>query len=365
MTKAGWTQFARSAGWALGLGACGTSATEEVGALTRGEHDASHGPPALEGGNRAGDAAVATETSEACGRAEVTANRVIPTVWLFIDGSGSMAAAMDGSAGGASRWTSLREALLDDATGLVSRLEGSIAFGLFAYDGGLSLPGIKTPACPRVVRVDPAIDNLSAIAASYPAAPMGASTPTHYALEALREEVQRQGAKGPTYVLLATDGKPNFCDFHDGVPESQLTEQEAVATVGALATQGIKTFAISMAEGDAVLTAHLNDVAKAGATGQPVFTPNTRDALVAALASVFTTTTTCDVKLEGTIVPGSECRGDVRMNGTLLTCDAPDGYRVREDRQTLELLGGACQTLQRDAKARLEASFPCSDVVLL
>jgi hypothetical protein len=295
----------------------------------------------------------------------VSANRVIPTVWLFIDGSGSMGAALDGSVGGTSRWSILREALLASGTGLVSRLQASVSFGLFAYDGGLSLPGVKTPACPRVVKVEPATDNLALIDASYPPLPMGASTPTHHALVALSDEVHRVGLNGPTYVVLATDGKPNLCDFHDGVPESLATEQEAVATVADLAGKGIKTFAISMAEGDSALTSHLNDVARAGATGEPVFTPSTRDGLVAALEKIFTQAASCDVALQGTIVAGSECRGDVRMNGVSLACGGGDGYRVKEDRQTLELLGGACHTLQHDPRAKLEASFPCGEVVLL
>src|SRR5690606_27121247 len=134
--------------------------------------------------------------------------------------------------------------------------------GLYAYDGGLSLPGVKTPACPRVVQVGPALDNLDRIRAAYPAEPLGASTPTHYALLALRDmvRVSRHTKPGPVYVILATDGRPNLCDFHDGIPETPATSQEAVNTVAELANLDIKTFAISMAGSDAALRAHLEAV---------------------------------------------------------------------------------------------------------
>src|SRR5690606_13601882 len=168
-----------------------------------------------------------------------------------------------------SRWTVLRDALTRDGTGLVALLQDQVAFGLHAYDGGLSLPGIKTPACPRVVEVGPALDNLARIRDAYPSEPMGASTPTHYALLSLRDRIRATSrtARGPAYVVLATDGRPNICDFHDGVPETPATAQQAVNTIADLATMDIQTFAISMAGSDAVLRTHLEAVATAGGTG--------------------------------------------------------------------------------------------------
>jgi hypothetical protein len=84
-----------------------------------------------------------------CASAKLNVTRVIPTVWLMIDGSGSMAAPLD-FAGPISRWSALREILLKPDSGLVSKLQSSVAFGLYVYDGGLSLPGIPGPQCPRV-----------------------------------------------------------------------------------------------------------------------------------------------------------------------------------------------------------------------
>jgi len=367
---------ARRAGTALVLGlsaSCGSALHIPDAAVDSadggaGQPDAA-GPLADAGALRT-DATLAGDTGTTppatCARADLTVTRTIPTVWLLVDGSGSMG---DGFAGlvGASRWSVLRDVLMDATNGLVARLSGSVAFGLMIYDGGLSAPGVYVPGlCPRAIVVPPATNQLAALTAAYPGGPTGASTPTHYALEDLAKRIADAGPSptGPTYVVLATDGKPNLCDFHDGIPASAATEQEAVATVAELAAKGTKSFAISMAGNDPALQAHLDAVAQAGATGQPAFTPTSKDALVDALTQLIGGTTSCDVRVEGSIVAGRECAGDVSLNGTPLVCNAADGYRVKEDRMTLQLVGAACSTLQGTPSAQVKASFACEDVVL-
>jgi hypothetical protein len=213
----------------------------------------------------------------ACASAEVHVTRVTPRVWLLVDGSGSMAAPLDNGLAGASRWSVLRDALLADGTGLVSRLHGVVEFGLYVYDGGLSLPGMAGPQCPRVIVSEPALNNAAAMSGVYPAAQTGASTPTHYALLDLKKRIDAAGASpnGPTYVVLATDGKPNLCDFHDGIPATPDTEREAVDTVAQLSAAGTNVFVISMAGADTDLQTHLMAVAAAGKTGTQPFTPVT------------------------------------------------------------------------------------------
>ncbi|MFM2417978.1 MAG: hypothetical protein RL385_2701 [Pseudomonadota bacterium] len=313
-----------------------------------------------------GASSAAAASAPTCARADLTITRSIPTVWLLIDGSGSMG---DGFAGliGTSRWTVLRDALMDPARGLVARLTKSVAFGLMVYDGGLSPPGVYVEGlCPRVTVVEPGTDNLGGLSDAYPQVQTGASTPTHYALQDLSARIQKAGPNplGPTYVILATDGKPNLCDFHDGIPASEATENEAVTTVAQLNAQGTKTFAISMTNGDAALDAHLNALALAGGTGQGAFSPTSQDALVAALGTIVGGTTSCEIKVDGKLVKGRECAGEVSLNGQKLACNGPDGYRVKEDLQTLTLLGAACSTLQLQPMATLKASFACDDVIL-
>lgn len=298
---------------------------------------------------------------DACASAEVETSRVIPTVWLLVDGSGSMAAPL-GTVELTSRWTALRDSLLA-ADGLITRLQGAVAFGLFVYDGGLSLPGIPGPQCPRVVTVDPALGNFSALHAAYPELETGASTPTHYALLALQERIAvTPSTTGPTYVVLATDGGPNLCDFHDGIPTTPDTEAEAIATVHQLRDAGIQSFVVSLAGDDPFLQAHLDAVAVAGGTGTEVFTPESQSDLVDSLTAIIGATASCDVQLHGRVQPGRDCTGVVTLEDRELACNDADGYRLKDDRQTLELTGSACVALQQATNAKLSASFPCADL---
>ncbi len=297
-----------------------------------------------------------------CGKAEVTTQRVVPRVWLLIDGSGSMLAPL--GFGGASRFEVLRSALLDPDKGLVSKLQDAVAFGLMIYDGGASPPGVYIPGiCPRVIVVEPAIDNYRAINDAYPVLPPGASTPTHYALLDLQARIQAATSADPSFVLLATDGKPNLCDFHDGIPATFITDQQAVDTVAELKQAGTQTFALSMAGDDADLQTHLQDVARAGGTGSNVFSPANQDDLVKALTEIFGGTQSCTIAVDGTVVAGKECSGDVTLNGQALQCETD--YRVGADKKSIELLGEACKKLRGEPASKLSASFACNDVVLL
>jgi Mg-chelatase subunit ChlD len=311
-------------------------------------------------------AAAPSPAAQACARAELKIERVVPTVWLMIDGSGSMGAPLDLDLTGPSRWSLLRDVLLADNTGLVPRLQSSVAFGLYVYDGGLSLPGVPGPQCPRVVTADPALNNAAAVSSAYPELEIGASTPTHYALLDLKMRIDaaapRPGA--PTYVVLATDGKPNLCDFHDGLPATPDTEQEAVDTVRQLAAAGTQVFVISMAGSDPELQAHLEAVAAAGNTGKPPFTPTSQSELAAALTQILGATASCEVRIQGRVEAGRECSGTVMLNGSALGCNDANGYRLKEDRASLELLGSACTSLQTASAPELRAAFPCDDVKL-
>ncbi|HEY6878689.1 MAG TPA: vWA domain-containing protein, partial [Polyangiales bacterium] len=240
----------------------------------------------------------AAASPEPCARAEAKIERLLPRVWLLVDGSGSMSQVVEDDAAGRTRFAVLRDALLDD-NGPVAQLQNSIEFGLLIYDGGLSPPGIKTPLCPREIVVEPKVNNFSGIAAAYPQQATGASTPTHYALLDLQMRTHADVSGRRTYVILATDGKPNLCDFHDGIPASAATEQEAVTTVSELAADGIKTYAISMGSNDPELETHLAMIASAGDTGTDVFQPNSGDQLGQALSQILTAAVSCEVQIDG------------------------------------------------------------------
>jgi hypothetical protein len=163
---------------------------------------------------------------------------------------------------------------------------------------------------------------------------------------------------------LATDGKPNLCDFHDGIPATPDTEQEAVSTVQQLAAAGTRSFVISMAGSDADLQAHLQTVAAAGGTQSPAFSPVSKDDLLAALQQIIGETASCELQLKGEVQSGRECTGSVVLNGAAVPCNDPDGYRLNPDRRSLALLGAACAQLQAARAPVLQATFPCEDVTL-
>jgi uncharacterized protein YegL len=291
----------------------------------------------------------------------VSFERVVPTVWLMIDASGSMNAPLQV---GASRYQVVRDALLAPATGLVQQLESLVRFGLYLYDGcgpGALGIGCLPGACPRVVMVEPTLKNFAPIDTSYPVIPPGSSTPTDVALQALAQHIGATATPAqptfPSYVVLATDGEPNICDWHDGIPSNDGFRQNAVDAVKRMVDSGTNVFAISLAS-DPALQAYLGRVAEAGGTGKPPFTPATNEELVAALRSILGGAVSCEIKLVGEVQQGKECAGTVTLDGAPLACNQADGWRVR-DTSTIELTGKACTSLQEIPTSKLHVSFPC------
>jgi len=69
---------------------------------------------------------------------------------------------------------------------------------------------------------------------------------------------------------------------------------------------------------------------------------------------------TCDIELpDEAWVDRFDCTALVRLSGTVLVCDSPDGFHVLETRR-LRLEGEACDSARRHADAPLEILIPCS-----
>lgn len=315
-----------------------------------------------------GSAGTGTHSGQGCATADVRAARVTPTIWLVVDGSGSM----DEAFGASTRWIALREALMEASTGVVPVLQAAVVWGMVMYDGpidiGSFIPGLfgggagtGGGTCPRLVVVEPMLNNFPNIDPAYPAAPLGGSTPTHKALEAVVTRLQNQPQTldmpevGPTYVVLATDGQPN--DFCGGTAAADPAGAVLAATQTIAAT-GTPLFVISLAGGDAALQAHLEQVAMAGGTGKPPFTPMSKDELVQTFQDIIGGAVGCDVRLNGKVTPGSECQGYVNIGGVDLPCNDPNGWRLK-DEQTVEITGTWCDAFKADTSAMLHASFPC------
>lgn len=293
--------------------------------------------------------------------------------------------------GGASRWETLRSALLDP-DGIVTRLQGVVSFGMTMYDGPLEFGGLlggvfggaamgggpmggsaQNPqcalmgaqnsmgkTCPNLINVPTALNNAMAITDMYPTMELGGSTPTHKALAVVVDHLLEMGASPdanlqPQYIVLATDGEPNeLCANPSGVDP----RAEVIAQVTRAADENIKTFVISLAGDDPGLMNHLVSVAEAGNTGNPPFSPMNKQDLVSTLGQIIGGAVGCEVFLNGKVMDGQECGGSVNVNGSTLRCGDPNGWSLK-DPSTLILEGDACTGFLNDPFSMLVADFPC------
>ena len=328
----------------------------------------------------------AAASKASCASTTITSGRKQPIVTLVIDGSGSMCAPF----GDSTRWQTLRSALMD-ADGIVTRLQAAVSFGMTMYDGPLEFGGLiggifggamggapmgssaQNPqcalmgaqnsmgkTCPNLINVPTALNNAMAITNMYPTMELGGSTPTHKALTVVVDHLLEQGASPdsnmqPQYIVLATDGEPNeLCANPSGVDP----RMEVIAQVKRAADENIKTFVISLAGDDPALMSHLVTVAEAGNTGNPPFSPMSKQDLVATLGQIIGGAVGCEVFLNGKVMAGQECGGRVSVNGSPLSCGDPNGWDLK-DQSTLILQGNACTAFLNDPFSMLVADFPC------
>jgi hypothetical protein len=305
----------------------------------------------------------------ACAGRDITTMHVVPTIWLVVDGSGSMTTTL----GDSTRWTALRDALMDETIGVVKALERVVNWGFLVYDGrslGGSTPTLPdggmfmaptATTCPRVLTVEPKQGNYTAIEAMYGSEPLGGSTPTDKALEAVVAHLPDAATTmldtkvNPTIVVLATDGEPNdYCSnnpFRDVKPA-------VISAVQELLSKNIKTYVISLAGDDQNLTQHLIQVAQAGGTGKPPFVPQNRDQLIETFRQIIGPDAACEFKLIGGVKQGMECMGKLEINGNPLACESDNGWRLT-DAQTITITGTACEAYKADSTSVLHAEFPC------
>jgi Mg-chelatase subunit ChlD len=328
--------------------------------------------------------------AEDCGSGDFVGGRVTPIVWLVIDGSGSMADPLMAStdpnmpAAGPSRWDALRPALMDPNGGVVKTLDPLVKFGMVMFDGPLNGgPGTLTtlpdggPAtgmpptdeCPRLAVIEPALNNFSVLDMMIPMLPPGGSTPTHKAMAQVLSHLPATAPApdqvvDPVYVVLATDGAPNdFCEgggFNPFQTGPDPIQQMVVSLTGQMQMRGVPVYVISLAANDQRLATHLGEVATAGGTGKPPFTPQSKDALVQTFMDIIGPEVLCSVKLTKGwgIMPAVACMGSVELNGKKLECNSENGWKL-SDPKTIEITGTACEEFKKTSNVRLTAFFPC------
>jgi hypothetical protein len=295
-----------------------------------------------------------------CAITRLSTERVIPTVVVIVDQSGSMVEPF----GGRSRWNALRNALLDD-TGLIRELEGSVRFGLTLYTGP-DEDGSDLPACPHLTPVAPAMMNFAAIERMYAAADPGEETPTGDAIDAILGQILSipDPEPGPTIFVVATDGEPDTCES----PNPQEGQGEAIAAVERAYARGIRTYMVSV--GSDVSEDHMQDMANAGLGrdgGDPdaaFWVAGDEGGLRTALREIIGGEVSCTLSLEGAIDPSMACDGStVQMTGRTTPLECGTDWRALDETH-IEILGDACTELLESRGATIDARFPCHTILI-
>ena len=320
--------------------------------------------------------AVAGTSGDECNKVEIAFAPRIPSVFILVDRSSSMFER--------SLWNPLKDGVL----AVVDALDAEIRFGFSAYTGAQGMQ------CPLLTALVPFADqNYAAIKRAYDmvtAPQYKGETPTSLAVQEVTKALLKEPADGPKYIVLVTDGEPDFCDD----PNPTCSRDAVVAAVQSAHAQGIGTFILSI--GGEVDTAHVRDVANAGA-GQPVedrqmavqyqcpasmatyaaasgsapfFEPdvNDRAGLVSALSNAIAGARSCVFDLQGRVKIDLALAGEgiVELDGKRIpyAATANEGYRMNSETQ-LELLGAACMQLKQPTTQRVLIDFPCKAIELL
>ncbi|HEX6243878.1 MAG TPA: vWA domain-containing protein [Polyangiales bacterium] len=362
--------------------ACGSNLDTVASAVPPAQGDAASGEP---GGGSAdagmsappitldGGGGVTVTPTDQCNEVELSFEPQIPSVFILVDRSSSMFER--------GLWDPLKSGVL----AIVEQLDKDIRFGFASYTG------VAGGMCPDLAgRVLVAEDNYDAIKRAYDAieAPKyKGETPTSRAIDEVSTLLAAQPA-GPKFILLVTDGEPDFCDD----PNVTCSRDAVVASVQAAHAQGIGSFIFSV--GGSVDRAHLQDAANAGrgegvqdrqqavfyqcnggkatygaaAGSAPFFEPNVQDqkALVDALSSVVAGVRSCVFELSGKLEIDLNAAnlGMVEIDGMSVPFGAPDGFRMNSPTQ-VELLGASCARLRRPETRNVSIDFPCKAVIVL
>ncbi len=329
-----------------------------------------------------------------CADVSLNLEKVVPTVLLLVDQSGSMDAQLDGSK---NRWQVVYDVLMDPAGGVVKQLEKDVEFGFARYHGtsATECPILNDVTNATSAVVQPALNNFTAINAKYPGnLPNGSNnTPTAESFRLLTGIDAAGGkvaggfaastTKGPKIVILATDGNPDTCGPNtQGVDEdgktrtisgpdsnSSLIPQTKVAdALYAGFKNDIRTYVIAVS--NEVSVAAKTKFANAGAGKPPPYAgtekyydANSKADLLTAFNQIIFPFRSCTFKLNGTVGAGKESKGKVSLNGAPLTYQDANGWKLNSPTE-LEVTGTACDAVKAGT-GTLQVSFPCDAVTII
>lgn len=288
-----------------------------------------------------------------CDSIEVPIDELRPSVTLLVDQSGSMREGYPDDESGETRWSLVRQALLDPSSGVVPGLQHSIQFGLVFYT---SHNGFSSGACPILSAVQNATNNYGAISGLYDRSRPDDDTPTGAALQQVVRNIMAAGRRSTEVLLLVTDGDPDTCEQ----PDPQNGQAEAVAGAEAVYAAGIDFYVLGVSSdisGD-----KLQQLANAG-QGKPLDAVWGVDAeaaepfqasasvggLTNQLRDILARVPLCQIELERPVALAELGAGEVLLDGKALELGSPDGFRLKDSRH-LEIVGKACETLRASGK---------------
>lgn len=318
------------------------------------------------GGGAAGTGSAGGGQMMGCVTAEVKFEKQIPTVVLLVDQSGSMDQTFSGDStnnDAERRWNILRTALMDPASGIISRLQAEVRFGLALYTGPMGTGnGDRTPAgttCPLLTEVPVGLNNFPNILPVYKENDWASETPTGESVAKVAENLIAVTEPGQKVIVLATDGEPDTC----AEPNPQNGQAASITAVQNAFNQGITTFVISV--GNDVGEMHLRNVANAGQglpiddPGQRFYRANSQVELESAFNTIINGVRTCVFALSGQVQPGFEAQGKVLLNTNQLPYLGADGWVLEDSGRRVRIQGSACETIKSAQAPVIDISFPC------
>ena len=297
-----------------------------------------------------------SDPEETCAKGELELVARPATVTVLVDQSWSMNQRFDAG----TRWSVLRDALLNPESGVIKLLEHDVRFGIALYSSQNGYGRGHTRTCPLLTGLDEvpvAFGNYDAISKIYGAANPIDDTPSAESLAAVTDKLAALPADGPKAIVLATDGEPDTCDDPDA--HNPDTNAFAVATAKASYAAGVSTYILSV--GTEIAEHHLQAMANAGAgvpdggPNAPFFRATDQAGLKAALSNIVTDIRSCTFLLEGDLDTAVVTKGKVLLDGEPLTYGTD--FTLNGDDE-VELLGARCDAV-KTGDHTLSAEFPC------
>ncbi len=284
-----------------------------------------------------------------------------PTVTLLVDQSGSMDSRYPSNDSPETRWSVVRQALLDPKTGVVPGLQKSLHFGLAFYT---SHNGFSGGTCPILNEVQSATDNYDAIVALYDRMSPDDDTPTGAAVQQVASEIQAAGRKSSEVLLLVTDGDPDTC----AEPDPQNGQLEAIVAAERAHALGID-FQVLGVSAD-IAGDKLQQLANAGQgkplsavwgvdadAAQPFQASDSVQGLTAQLRAILARVPLCDVQLNRDVGDDEIRAASVILDGQQLAYASANGFQLKDSRH-LQIVGKACDALRASGK-RVTVRISC------